>query len=170
VKDSESVYRQFVQFEERAAEVYLLMASRFSSDPQLSSFWLDMAMQEKQHAGLLQFCVYQNLYAAQLPDQTEIQRLSALFTSLEKRAADPNLVTADAFLIAMELEASEINAIYCNLTAALHQSMYLLRRKIATTLPDHIEELATAARQFGIEEEALRELNRVKEDCLAQWH
>jgi rubrerythrin len=169
VKDSETIYRQFVQFEERAAALYLQMASRFSQDPDLSSFWLDMAMQEKQHAGLLQFCVYEKLFATQLPDENEIRRLGTFFESLEQQARDPNLTVGQAFLIAMQLETSEINAIYCHLTANLHRSLYLLRRKIATDLPHHVDELATAARKFGVREDALEQLDRVKENCAAQW-
>ena len=46
------IYQQFVAFEEQAAAIYLQMASRFSPEnTELSSFWLDMGMQEKQHAG-----------------------------------------------------------------------------------------------------------------------
>src|SRR5215510_9638673 len=168
VKDSESIYRQFVQFEERAAALYLQMASRYSQDPDLSSFWLDMAMQEKQHAGLLQFCVYEKLFATQLPAHNEIQKLGTFFESLEQQARDPNLPVGAAFLIAMQLETSEINAIYCHLTASLHRSLYLLRRKIATDLPHHVDELATAARKFGVNEDALEQLDRVKENCAAQ--
>jgi hypothetical protein len=67
--------------------------------------------------------------------------------------------------VALELEASEINAIYSNLTTALHNSTYLLRRKIATSLPNHIDELTDAARRFGIGESALQVLTQVKESC-----
>ncbi len=53
VKTAKSTYRRLIEFEEMAANIYLDLASRFSQeDPKLSSFWLDMAMHEKQHAGL----------------------------------------------------------------------------------------------------------------------
>jgi hypothetical protein len=169
VQDSKSIYRQFVQFEERAASIYLHMASHFSDDPQLSSLWLDMAMAEKQHAGLLQFCINDNLCAQTLPNATEVQKLVEFLDTLEKRAADPELTIQQAFSLALELEASEINAIYCNLTTALHASTYLLRRKIATSLPNHLGELTDAARRFGIGESALQELNQVNERCSSHW-
>jgi hypothetical protein len=169
VKHSEAIYRQFVEFEEKAASIYLQLASHFSKDPQLSSFWLDMAMHEKQHAGLLEFCLRQSLFASDLPDTVEIQKLVAFFARLEKRAADPNLTPEEAFSMAIEMESSEINAIYCRLTTTLHSSAYLLRRKIAISLPNHIDELLLAARKFGLGEDALQELNRVKERCSGQW-
>jgi rubrerythrin len=169
VQDSESIYRQFVQFEEKAASIYLQLASRFSDDPQLSSFWLDMAMAEKQHAGLLQFCLCQDLFAKALPDATQNQKLVVFLDTLEKRAADPEITIQQAFSLALQLEASEINAIYCNLTTPLHASTYLLRRKIATSLPNHLGELTDAARRFGIEESALQELDQAKERCSSHW-
>jgi hypothetical protein len=169
VNDPANIYRQFVEFEEKAAAVYLQLASRFSQDSQLSSFWLDMAMHEKQHAGLLQFCLCESLFAPDLPDAAEIQRLREFFNRLEKRVAEPNLTIEQAFGLAVEMEASEINAIYCHLTTTLHSSMYLLRRKIATSLPNHIDELLVAARKYGLGEDALEELNREKERCSGQW-
>jgi hypothetical protein len=47
--------------------------------------------------------------------------------------------------------------------------MYLLRRKISISLPNHIDELVTAAREFGLGEEALQELHRLQERCSDQW-
>ena len=170
MKNPESVYQQFVNFEERAASIYLQLASRFSQDPQISSFWLDMAMHEKQHAGLLQFCLYENLFCPDLPDTETIDELVGFFANFEKRVADPNLTIEQAFALAVAMEASEINAIYCNLTSTLHSSMYLLRRKIATSVPNHVDELIEAARKFGVREDVLENLNRVKERCSGQWH
>jgi rubrerythrin len=167
--DSESIYRQFVQFEEKAASIYLRLASRFSKDPELSSFWLEMALHEKQHAGLVEFCCLECLFAQDLPDSDEIQKLASFSAGLEKRAADPNLTPEEAFAIAIEMEASEINAIYCRLTTVLHSSIYLLRRKIAISLPNHIDGLLLTARKFGLGEDALQHLCRVKERCSDQW-
>jgi Rubrerythrin len=169
VTHSASIYRQFVEFEEKAASIYLQLASHFSKNPQLSSFWLDMAMHEKQHAGLLEFCLLENLFASDLPDSIEIEKLVAFFEGLGKRAADPNLTPEEAFSMAIEMESSEINAIYCRLTTTLHSSMYLLRRKIAASLPNHIDELLLAARKVGLGDDALQELHRVKERCSDQW-
>jgi hypothetical protein len=169
MKDPESVYRQFVHFEETAASVYLRFASHFANDPQLSSFWLEMAMHEKQHAGLLEFCLHQHLFTADLPDDAEMQKLTAFLENLERRVAEPQLMPKDAFAIAIEMESSEINAIYCRLTTSLHGSAYLLRRKISTALPHHLDDLLIAARKFGLAEDALQELNRVRQRCSEQW-
>lgn len=169
MKSPRNIYRRFIEFEERAAAIYSQLASRFSKDRQLSSFWLDMTLHEKQHTGLLQFCLRDGLFACDLPDSAEIQKVAGLFKRLEKRAVDPNLTVKEAFSIAIELEASEVNAIYCHLTTSLHHSMYLLKRKIATSLPNHIDELVRAARKFGVRNDAMKELKQLRERCSLQW-
>ena len=89
MRTPKNTYRKFIEFEERVAAIYLELASRFSKDPELSSFWLDMATHEKQHAGLLQFCLRDSLFVPDLPNSAEIQKLTNFFKRLEKRAADP---------------------------------------------------------------------------------
>lgn len=168
MRTPKNIYRKFIEFEERAAAIYLGLASRFSKDPELSSFWLDMATHEKQHAGLLQFCLRDSLFVPDLPNSAEIQKLTGFFKRLEKRVADRKLTAEQAFRLAIELEASEINTIYCYLTTTLHSSMYLFRRKIATSLPNHVDELLAAARKFGIGDDAVIELDRLKRQCAAQ--
>jgi hypothetical protein len=166
---AKNVYRKFVEFEERAAGIYLELASRFSKNPKLSFLWLDMATHEKQHAGLLQFCLRDGLFVTDLPDSNQIQKLSRFFKRLEKRAAEPKITVEQALRLALELETSEINNIYSYLTTTLHSSMYLLRRKIATSLPTHIDQLLAVAGKFRIGDNAAKELDRLKRQCSAQW-
>jgi hypothetical protein len=169
VESSANVYQRFVEFEERSAMIYMELASHFSGNSPLSSFWLEMGIQEKEHAGLLQFCLKEKLFASGLPDDAAIKTLNDSFAGLEKRAADPKLDVKAAFALALEMESSELNAIYCNLTSTLHNSLYLLRRKIAASLPNHIDELIASARKFGVPDEALRELTDVKKKCSGAW-
>jgi hypothetical protein len=155
------IYQQFVAFEEQAAAIYLQMASRFSPENvELGSFWLDMGIQEKQHAGLLQFCIAEELFASNLPTDKEIRNIAALFEELLKRSSDPELSVADAFGIATRMEVSEVNDIYNRLTTPVHNSMYLLRRKLATSLPDHVGSLYRQACKFGVPEGTLKELEQ----------
>ena len=165
-RSPKSIYQRFVNFEEQAAEIYLQMASRFYPESQeLGSLWLDMGMQEKQHAGLLQFCIAEGLFATPLPEANEIQKMEDLFASLKKRAEDPALSVHNAFQIAADMETSEVNTIYGHLTSSLHNSMYLLRRKIATSMPDHVEQLLREGRKFGAGESTLKTLAHLKEKC-----
>ena len=159
------VYRRFIEFEELAAKIYLRLAARFPKNEYLGAFWLEMAMQEKQHAGLLQFCVEEGCFACDLPDTAGTEKIAELFKRLEERSANTQLTIAGAFSLAIELETSEVNAIYRRLTSSLHNSTYLARRKIATSLPDHVEELVHAARQFGVADQAIQTLSSLKESA-----
>ena len=162
MRSVKGIYQRFVDFEEQAAAVYLQMASRFSPEnPDLGSLWLDMGIQEKQHAGLLQFCLAEGLFAANLPSEAEIQQAENLFASLERQASNPDLTIDDAFEIAAEMEASEVNAIYDRLTTPVHDSKYLLRRKIATSLPGHVEHLFHEACKCNVSARVLQKLERM---------
>ena len=163
VRTPQNVYRKFIEFEERAADTYLRLASRFAEQkPELSALWLEMAIEEKQHAGLLQFCLAQTLFAPNLPAETDIRKFTGLFRSLERRAADPELDVNGAFVLGSELEDSEVNAIYSYLTTPLHKSLYLLRRKIAVSPANHIDRLVLAAKKFGIPQATIKKLDRVR--------
>ena len=148
---AENVYARFIEFEERAAAIYFRFASHFSANPQLSSFWFDMGMEEKHHAGLLQFCVCDSLFAPDLPKDTAIGKVAALFERIERLAESPSLTVEGAFALAIEIESSEVNTIYAHLTTPLHDSMYLSRRKIVTSARSHLDELIAAASKFGVE-------------------
>ena len=159
---AKSIYRTCVGFEEKAAWIYLKLASHFSSNPGLSTFWLEMGMQEKQHAGLLQFCLNEGLFARDLPKGDQITRIGRQLRDLEKRASDPKLTIEKAFALAIKMESSEINAIYSHLSTSGHSSTYLLKRRIATYVPNHLQDLIDAARKFGIAEKTLERVSRMR--------
>lgn len=155
-------YERFIEFEERAATIYVCLASRFASEnPELGAFWLDMAMEEKQHAALLEFCVAEKWFAPNLPDDAEIRNFAAAFEEFGKRATS-RLTRDDAFALAAELEGSELNAIYCHLTTPLHESLYLLKKKIATSPFDHVEQLVVAGKKFKVSPATLNKLDELK--------
>ena len=169
-RSPKEVYRQFVEFEEKAAAIYLRLASHFSSaSPKLSALWLDMAIEEKQHAGLMQFCVGERMFARTLPTEADIRKFSTLFRKLEKRAADPALSVNGAFEIAAELEGSEVNAIYCYLTTPLHSSSYLLKRKIVSSPSNHIDHLVAAGKTFKASAATIKKLDALKQTCPNAW-
>ena len=118
--------------------MYLDLAVRFLDNTDLSWFWVEMSMEEKRHAGLLQFCLREHIATREPPDRGAIRRLTNLFGSLEERAAAPNLSADEAFLIAANLEASEINSVYTRLINPIHGPWHIMRKKIETSLPGHM--------------------------------
>jgi hypothetical protein len=143
------IYDGFIALEERSAALYLELSIRFFDNPELSWFWVEMAMEEKQHAGMLQHCREGRVFAPQLPDKDQIQRLQSLFQRLEARTNAPGLSLADAFEIAIELESSEINDIYSRLTAPIQGPAHVMRKKMELSVASHCERLQHAGSKFN---------------------
>jgi hypothetical protein len=168
MRTPQNVYRRFVQFEEKAAAIYFKLASHFSPEnPELAALWFELAMQEKEHAGLLQFCLAERLFAPKLVNGGQIRRISALFNNLEHRAGNEALDVNEAFMIAGEMEGSEVNDLWRHLTSSVHSSLYLLRRKIAAAVPDHVGFLVSAGRKYGVNHKTMRKLERLQPHCAA---
>jgi hypothetical protein len=151
-----------VEFEERAAAIYLDLARRFRDNPELSWFWLGMSMAERQHALVLGFCECQHLINDREPADSSVTcSLSELFRTVENRLAQPGLTVDDAFLIAAELEGSEINAIYERLVRPAEGTSYFTRKKIETLGVNHPQILAQAAQKFGVSATVIEKLTRL---------
>jgi len=146
----QQIYEVFTQFEEQCGELYLELSVRFAANPELSWFWVDMAMEEKQHAGMLYHCSITGMLSNQLPSSEQIMQLAGLFKRLRQRVRAPGLTVDDAFGIAIDLESCEINDIYNNLTAKIIGPSYVLRKKIELASSNHLEKLKTAATRFGV--------------------
>lgn len=162
MKDSATTSARLVEFEERAASLYLTLARRFADNADLSWFWLQMSMEEKQHAQLLEFCGCEHLVAEGLPDNSTVQSLSRLLSSLEERVGQANLSVDEAFLIAAELEGSEINDVYAGVVRPIEGTWYIMRKKIETLVSDHVGTLVEAARKFGASTPTLARLAEIK--------
>src|SRR6516165_737687 len=163
INSPKETYERFIEFEERAATIYVCLASWFASEnPELGAFWLDMAMEEKQHAVLLEFCVAEKWFAPNLPGDTEIRKFAAGFREFGKRATAGRLTRDEAFALAAELEGSEINAIYGHLTTPLHESLYLLKKKMATSPFDHVGQLVAAGKKFNVLPATIKKLDQLK--------
>ena len=155
----QQLYDIFIGFEERSAEIYLNLAVKFAANRELSWFWVEMAMEEKQHAGMLHYCKDSRMFAADLPQTEEIQRLAAVFKALSTRVNAPDLTINEAFDVAITLESSEINEIYKNLTANVSGPWYVIRKKIELSAGNHFDKLRDAAAHFGISAEILSKLD-----------
>jgi hypothetical protein len=155
------VYEGFIQFEERSADLYLELSVRFMDNPALRWFWVEMAMEEKQHAGMLQHCREAGLIAGDLPHQEQIQRIDNLYNKLEKRIVAPDLTLDGAFDIAIRLESSEINDVYGKLTAPIAGPDHILRKKLELSVETHFQKLYQAARTFGTSVDTQMRLSRL---------
>jgi rubrerythrin len=146
----QQLYEVFISFEERSADLYLDLSVHFMNDVELSWFWVEMAMEEKQHAGMLQYCKETGIFSNRLPDEQHIQDLAGLFKRLGKKVEEPGLSLDEAFAVAIDLECSEINEIYRNLTQHIEGPTHVVRKKIELSMDNHFERLRNSARRFGV--------------------
>jgi hypothetical protein len=158
----DNVCRSLVGFEERAAAIYLTLARRFARNPALSWFWLEMSMEERQHAVLLEFCGCEDLLGKNMPDRKTVRRLSDLIDRLQERASAKTISIDDAFLLATEMESSEINGIYARLIGRVKGTPYILRKKIETLGPNHLQSIIRGARRFRVTPATMARLLEMK--------
>src|SRR5579883_2330215 len=158
----QQIYDVFISFEERSADLYLELSVRFVDNIELSWFWVEMAMEEKQHAGMLQYCKETGMLSDRLPDEEAIQVLASLFKQLGSRVSDPALTVDAAFEVAIDLESSEINEVYRNLTAHIQGPSHIVRKKLELSVQNHFERLETSARRFPVSTAIMRRLAELK--------
>lgn len=111
-----------VDLELEAAELYTVLARRAAGDAELVALWSEMADDERRHARKL--ATWRELLAAEPPEHRPqasgflagIAALEALLQQSLDAAVDAN--EDEAFALALELEASELDAIYTTLLQA----------------------------------------------------
>jgi len=154
--------RRLVHFEKRAAAIYENFALRFARSRDLAGYWLEMSIEDREHAVFLEFCGCEDLFAGNMPDRRAIRTLSNLFKDIEQKAGQLNLSVDDAFLIAGELESSELNAIYTRLVGPVKGTPYIMRKKIETLGVNHMQSLIRGARKFQISAQTVGKLIHLK--------
>jgi hypothetical protein len=154
----------FAEIERLVAKIYFRFSHLFLVEPALRDFWWEMAREEEQHACILQACraVIQNYEEERLDpniSRAKARQLRAWLESFVARGTAA-LTTEEAFRIALQIESSEIDAIYSKL-------IHLGGPQIATTLENlgvpasvQRQKLKAALRQYCSDPELLKEAER----------
>ena len=143
------IYGDLIRCEDRSAQLYLEFSVRFHDHVDVSWFWIELAMDEKQHAGLLQYCLENTCFAEQLPSKKTIVGLKRHLKRLETRATRDGLSIDDAFEIAIEIESSEMEDLCQKLTAPIAGPPHVVQKKLDLSKKEHLSKLRTAAERFG---------------------
>ena len=156
---------RFAEIERLVAKIYFRFSHLFLARPELRDFWWEMAKEEEQHGCILQACraVIENYEEERLdPDisRDKARELSARIESfLARGTAAVNI--EEAFRIALEIEGSEIDAIYSKL-------IHLGGPQIATTMENlgvpasvQRQKLKAALRRFCTNAELLEAAERL---------
>ena len=110
---------RFAEIERLVSKIYYRFSHLFLTRPELRDFWWEMAKEEEQHACILQAC---RALIENYEDETldpNISRDKALELSLRLNSflaqGSASLNVEEAFRIALDVESSEIDAIYSKL-------------------------------------------------------
>jgi hypothetical protein len=123
--------QRFAEIERLVGKIYFRFSHLFLTQPELRDFWWEMAREEEQHACILHACraVIENYREERIDPDISGERareLRAWLDSFLGRGTESLSVEA-AFGIALEIEGSEIDAIYSKL-------IHLGGPQIATTM------------------------------------
>jgi len=110
---------RFAEIERLVSKIYYRFSHLFLTESELRDFWWEMAKEEEQHACILQAC---RALIENYEDETldpNISRDKALELSLRLNSflaqGSASLKVEEAFRIALDIESSEIDAIYSKL-------------------------------------------------------
>jgi hypothetical protein len=142
----------FAEVERMVGKVYFRFSHLFMARPELRDFWWEMARQEEQHGLILLACkiVIQNYEDEKVDPSISRENAQRLKDHIESflNKGRPSITVNEAFKIALEIETSEIDAIYGKL-------LQLGGPKIAQTLENlgvpasvQRQKLKTAIRQY----------------------
>ena len=108
--------QEFAQIERLVARIYFRFSHLFLAMPALRDFWWEMAKEEEQHACILHACgaIIRNYDDEALDPSISREKAQALTTKLNLflTKGTRSLTIEEAFRIALDLESSEIDAIY----------------------------------------------------------
>lgn len=109
----------FAEIERLVSKIYYRFSHLFMADPELREFWWEMAREEEQHASILQACraMIENYRDDKLDPKingAKADELRAWLLAYLERGTR-SLEIEEAFRIALEIEGSEIDAIYSQL-------------------------------------------------------
>ena len=110
---------RFAEIEWLVAKIYFRFSHLFLHHPELRDFWWEMGKEEEQHGSILSACKamienYEDETLDPNVSREKAEELKAKLLSYLDRGT-PSLGVEEAFRMALEIETSEIDAIYSKL-------------------------------------------------------
>lgn len=155
----------FAEIERLVSKIYFRFSHLFLTQPELRDFWWEMAREEEQHACILQACraIIENFSDRQLdPSITRdkaLQLNARLSGFLTQGSAE--LTLEDAFRIAVDIESSEIDAMYSKLTRLGGEQVAKTMENLGVPASVQRQKLRAALRRFCQSPELLAAAERL---------
>jgi hypothetical protein len=143
---------RFADIERLVAKIYFRFSHLFLDRPELRDFWWEMAREEEQHACILHACraIIEN-YDDESLDPTlssgKAQELSARLNAILAQGTAFLSVEA-SFRMALEIEGSEIDAIYSKLIRLGGPRVAITMENLGVPASIQRQKLKAALRQF----------------------
>lgn len=156
---------RFAEIERFVAKIYFRFSHLFLTQPELRDFWWEMAKEEEQHACILHACraVIEN-FEHEMLDPTisrdKAQQLSLRLNSFLAHGT-PSLTVEDAFRIAVDIESSEIDAIYSKLLHLGGEEIAKTMENLGVPASVQRHKLKAALRRFCSNPELLQAVERL---------
>jgi len=155
----------FAEIERLVAKIYFRFSHMFLADPALRDFWWEMAREEEQHACILQACraVIENYDEERLDPTVNRDRADRLQQWLQAFLAQgtASLTVEESFRIALEIESSEIDAIYGKLIHLGGEQIARTMENLGVPASIQRQKLKAALRRFCDNPELLRAAERL---------
>ena len=155
----------FAAIERLVSKIYFRFSHLFLAQPELRDFWWQMAKEEEQHACILNACqaVIDNFPERNLDPaitQDKAQKLSQRLNSFLAQGTAA-LSVEDAFRIAVDIESSEIDAIYSKLVHLGGEQIAKTLENIGVPASVQRQKLKAALRRFCSNPEVLAAAERL---------
>ena len=156
---------RFAEIERLVGKIYFRFSHLFFLKPELRDFWWEMAKEEEQHACILNACraVIENYEDETLDPSMSRDKADALqqwlLAFLSRGIA--SIRVEDAFRIALEIESSEIDAIYGRLLQLGGPKIAKTMENLGVPASVQRQKLKLALRQFCSDPELLQASERL---------
>ncbi|MBI4524463.1 MAG: hypothetical protein HY695_11715 [Deltaproteobacteria bacterium] len=150
---------RFAGIERLVGKIYFRFSHLFFDIPELRDFWWQMAVEEEQHACILLAIktVIESYPGHEIDPGISQDKAAALeerlLTYLSK--GTPSIAKEEAFRIAVEIESSEIDAIYNKLVHIGGPKLAKIMERFAVPCSAQLKKLRAAIKQFTQETELL---------------
>ncbi len=144
---------RFAGIERLVAKVYFRFSHLFVNNSKLRDFWWQMARDEEQHACILLAC---KAIVENFPDETvdpninreKADQLTERISSYLSKGTR-SITVEEAFKIALEIECSELDAIYTGLLQVCGPKVAKTMENVGVPASVQRQKLALAVRQFA---------------------
>lgn len=156
---------RFVEIERLVAKIYFRFSHLFLDRPKLRDFWWEMAKEEEQHGAILSACkaMIENYEEEILDPNISREKADELKARLLAYLSQgtPSLGVEEAFRIALEIESSEIDAIYSKLVQLGGPNIAKTMDNLGVPASIQRQKLRAALREFCTDPEVLKAAERL---------